>query len=35
MLGFASARASFNDCQAVRNALEPLVCREAARHHRD
>jgi DNA-binding FadR family transcriptional regulator len=35
MLGFASGRASFNDCQAVRNALEPLVCREAARHHRD
>jgi DNA-binding FadR family transcriptional regulator len=34
MLGFASGRASFSDCQAVRNALEPLVCREAARHHR-
>jgi DNA-binding FadR family transcriptional regulator len=35
MLGFASGRASFADCLAVRNALEPLVCREAARHHRD
>ena len=35
MLGFASGRASFSDCQTVRNALEPLVCREAARHHRD
>jgi GntR family transcriptional regulator, transcriptional repressor for pyruvate dehydrogenase complex len=35
MLGFASGRASFTDCQAVRNALEPLVCREAARHRRD
>jgi DNA-binding FadR family transcriptional regulator len=35
MLGFASGRASFSDCLAVRNALEPLVCREAARHHRD
>jgi DNA-binding FadR family transcriptional regulator len=35
MLGFASGRASFADCQAVRDALEPLVCREAARHHRD
>lgn len=34
-LGFAPGRASFSDCQAVRNALEPLVCREAARHHRD
>jgi DNA-binding FadR family transcriptional regulator len=35
VLGFAPGRASFRDCQAVRNALEPLVCREAARHHRD
>jgi DNA-binding FadR family transcriptional regulator len=35
MLGFASGRASFADCLAVRNALEPLICREAARHHRD
>src|SRR5215204_1077351 len=35
VLGFASGRASFADCLAVRNALEPLVCREAARHHRD
>src|SRR3954471_19015980 len=35
MLGFAPGQASFSDCQAVRNALEPLVCREAARHRRD
>jgi GntR family transcriptional regulator, transcriptional repressor for pyruvate dehydrogenase complex len=35
MLGFASGQASFAECQAVRNALEPLVCREAARHRRD
>src|SRR3954470_932596 len=34
-LGFAPGRGSFSDCQAVRNALEPLVCRDAARHHRD
>jgi DNA-binding FadR family transcriptional regulator len=27
--------ASFADCLAVRNGLEPLVCREAARHHTD
>jgi DNA-binding FadR family transcriptional regulator len=35
VLGFASGRASFSDCLEVRNALEPLVCREAALHHRD
>lgn len=35
MLDFASGRASFADCLAVRNVLEPLVCREAARHRRD
>jgi DNA-binding FadR family transcriptional regulator len=35
MLGFASGQASFADCMAIRNALEPLVCREAARHHRE
>jgi GntR family transcriptional repressor for pyruvate dehydrogenase complex len=27
--------APFRDCLAVRNGLEPLVCREAARHHTD
>jgi GntR family transcriptional regulator, transcriptional repressor for pyruvate dehydrogenase complex len=27
--------AAFGDCLAVRNGLEPLVCREAARHHSD
>src|SRR4051812_8648302 len=27
--------AGFGDCLAVRNGLEPLVCREAARHHTD
>ena len=27
--------AAFGDCLAVRNGLEPLVCREAARHHTD
>jgi GntR family transcriptional regulator, transcriptional repressor for pyruvate dehydrogenase complex len=27
--------AGFADCLAVRNGLEPLVCREAARHHAD
>src|SRR4051794_36360164 len=25
--------ARFSDCMAVRTALEPLVCRDAARHH--
>src|ERR687885_1807996 len=25
--------ARFSDCMAVRNALEPLVCRDAAAHH--
>jgi GntR family transcriptional regulator, transcriptional repressor for pyruvate dehydrogenase complex len=28
-------RAAFADCLAVRDGLEPLVCREAARHHTD
>ena len=27
--------ARFADCQVVRNALEPLVCRQAAEHHTD
>jgi DNA-binding FadR family transcriptional regulator len=27
--------AAFDDCLAVRNGLEPLVCREAAEHHSD
>jgi len=34
-LGFAPGRASFGDCGAIRNALEPLICHEAARHHGD
>ena len=31
-LGFKWGSATFSDCVAVRNALEPLVCREAARY---
>jgi DNA-binding FadR family transcriptional regulator len=34
VLGFKVGDAPFSDCLAVRNALEPLVCREAARHCR-
>lgn len=32
VLGFKLDDAPFSDCLAVRNALEPLVCREAARY---
>jgi DNA-binding FadR family transcriptional regulator len=34
VLGFKADDAPFTDCLAVRNALEPLVCREASRHCR-
>jgi DNA-binding FadR family transcriptional regulator len=34
VLGFKVDDAPFSDCLAVRNALEPLVCREAAKHCR-
>lgn len=34
ILGFKVDDAPFTDCLAVRNALEPLVCREAAAHCR-
>jgi DNA-binding FadR family transcriptional regulator len=34
VLGFKADEAPFSDCLAVRNALEPLVIREAARHCR-
>jgi DNA-binding FadR family transcriptional regulator len=34
VLGFKVDDAPFTDCLAVRNALEPLVCREAAAHCR-
>jgi DNA-binding FadR family transcriptional regulator len=34
VLGFKVNDAPFSDCLTVRNALEPLVCREAARHCR-
>jgi DNA-binding FadR family transcriptional regulator len=32
VVGFRWESASFADCMDVRSALEPLVCREAARH---
>jgi DNA-binding FadR family transcriptional regulator len=32
VLGFKLGDAPFSDCLVVRNALEPLVCREAARY---
>lgn len=32
VLGFKMGDAPFSDCLVVRNALEPLVCREAARY---
>jgi DNA-binding FadR family transcriptional regulator len=32
VLGFKAADAPFSDCLVVRNALEPLVCREAAKN---
>jgi DNA-binding FadR family transcriptional regulator len=32
VLGFRAGDAPFSDCLAVRNALEPLVCREASRY---
>jgi DNA-binding FadR family transcriptional regulator len=34
VVGFRWGSASFADCMDVRGALEPLVCGEAARHHR-
>jgi len=32
VLGFKAGDAPFSDCLAVRNALEPLVCREASQY---
>ena len=34
-MGYKWNEAAVADHHAVRNALEPLVCREAAEHHRD
>jgi DNA-binding FadR family transcriptional regulator len=33
-LGFRTGSASYEGCLEVREALEPLVCRDAARYHR-
>jgi len=33
-LGFRTGSASYEECLEVREALEPLVCRDAARYHR-
>jgi DNA-binding FadR family transcriptional regulator len=33
-LGFRTGSASYEECLVVREALEPLVCRDAARYHR-
>ncbi len=35
ILGFDWGRATLADCNEVRDALEPLICRHAARDHRD
>ncbi len=35
VLGYRWGEAAVADHHVVRNALEPLVCREAARYHRD
>jgi GntR family transcriptional regulator, transcriptional repressor for pyruvate dehydrogenase complex len=35
ILGFNWGKATLADCVEVRNALEPLICRHAARDHRD
>ena len=35
VMGYKWNEAAVADHHAVRNALEPLVCREAAEHHRD
>jgi DNA-binding FadR family transcriptional regulator len=35
ILGLDWGRATLGDCLEMRNALEPLVCRRAARHHED
>jgi DNA-binding FadR family transcriptional regulator len=35
VLGYRWSEATMADHHTVRNALEPLVCREAARYHRD
>jgi len=35
VLGYRWSEAAMADHHTVRNALEPLVCREAARYHRD
>jgi DNA-binding FadR family transcriptional regulator len=32
LLGFKADEAPFTDCLVVRNALEPLVCRQASQH---
>ena len=33
-LGFRTGSASYEECLEVREALEPLICRDAARYHR-
>jgi DNA-binding FadR family transcriptional regulator len=35
ILGFDWGRATLADCNEVRDALEPLICRHAARDHKD
>src|SRR5262249_19564256 len=35
ILGFNWGKATLADCVEVRNALEPLICRHAARDHRE
>jgi DNA-binding FadR family transcriptional regulator len=35
ILGFNWGKATLGDCVEVRNALEPLICRHAARDHED
>lgn len=34
VLGFRSGSTTYAECLEVRDALEPLICRHAARHHR-
>jgi DNA-binding FadR family transcriptional regulator len=34
VLGFKTGSASYTECLEVRDALEPLLCRDAALHHR-
>lgn len=35
VLGFATESTTYRDCLRVRDALEPLICRDAALAHRD